>query len=236
MLGGATLQASTDYVRALAELFGTGHPPLYAHLTLARASLEASVVSAWLNDPAIATIERMKRGLCEFIYSAREVNELGLSADAAETLEWWNTVADSFGWTVEGVRGRPTIDGARRPRIGASINELLEADAESRVGDLLYSRFSAIDHVTWFGLVSAFDLAAAQRNERAGTATVPVTVDGGRFAAYVYYVLRVLRGAAQRRFTLMGWLDQAWNDATAATGQLEHNLLQIAVDNGRISA
>lgn len=61
---------------------------------------------------------------------------------------------------------------------------------------MLYSRFSAVDHVTWFGLMSALDIAAAKRDERAGTAIVPVTVDGGRVAAYVYYALRAFRAAA----------------------------------------
>jgi hypothetical protein len=60
--------------------------------------------------------------------------------------------------------------------VSDGIVDLLDGSTDSRIGDLLYSRFSAVDHVTWFGLTSAFDISAAQRNER--TATVPVTVDG----------------------------------------------------------
>jgi hypothetical protein len=41
----ATLRASSDYVRGFAELFNADHPPLYAHLPLARAALEAAGVS-----------------------------------------------------------------------------------------------------------------------------------------------------------------------------------------------
>jgi hypothetical protein len=37
----ATLRASSDYVRGFAELFNADHLPLYAHLPLARAALEA---------------------------------------------------------------------------------------------------------------------------------------------------------------------------------------------------
>lgn len=42
MFGAATLRAAVDYVRGIAELFGSTHAPLYAHLTLARAALESA--------------------------------------------------------------------------------------------------------------------------------------------------------------------------------------------------
>ena len=185
MLGGMTLQAGVDYVGGLTELFGSAHPPVYAHLALARGALEASVVSAWLSEPGITTVET-KRGLCEFLYSAREVKELDLGPDGTAKVAWSNGVAQSFGWEVAGRRGRPTIDGTRRPRVGEGVTRLVGGDGDARIGDLLYSRLSAIDHMTWFGLMSALDIGAAERDERTGTATVPVTVDGGRVAAYVY--------------------------------------------------
>jgi hypothetical protein len=231
MLAGMALQAGTDYVRGLAELFDSAHPPVYCHLALARGALEASVVSAWLSEPGITTLERIKRGLCEFLYSAPEVKELNLGSDGAAKVTWWNDVAQSFGWEVAGGRGRPTIDGTRRPRIGDEVTRLTEADADARLGDLLYSHFSAVDHVTWFGLMSALDIGAAERDERAGTANVPVTVDGGRVATYVYYVVRALRAAAQTRFTTFGWADADWSFATERVGKLEEALLRIAVQN-----
>lgn len=231
MLGGMTLLAVADYMRGLAELFDTPHQPLYAHLALARSTLEASVVSAWLSEPRIATLERIKRGLCEFLYSAREVNELRLSPDGAAKVAWWNRVAQSFDWQVAGDRGRPAIDGTRRPRIGGEVTRLVGRDRNARIGDLLYSRFSAIDHVTWFGLTSALDIGAAERDERSGSATVPMTVDGGRIAAYVYYVVRALRAAAQTGFTLFGWADSEWDTASTQADRLENDLLRIAVHN-----
>jgi len=231
MLGGMTLQAGTDYVRGVAELCDSAHPPVYAHLALARGALEASVISAWLSEPGITTLERIKRGLCEFLYSAREVKELNLGSNGDAKVMWWNGVAQSFGWEVVGGRGRPTIDGARRPRVGDEVTRLTGASADARIGDLLYSRFSAVDHVTWFGLMSALDIGAAERDERAGTGSVPVTVDGGRVAAYVYYVVRAVRAAAQTRFTTFGWADAEWGLAIERAGKLEEALLRIAVQN-----
>ncbi|MGO9902978.1 MAG: hypothetical protein ACLP0J_25570 [Solirubrobacteraceae bacterium] len=98
------------------------------------------------------------------------------------------------------------------------------------MGDLLYSRLSAVDHVTWFGLFSAFDAGVAQPDERAGTATVPITVDGAKVSAHLYYVIKVLHAAAEARFTLMAWRDEAWAEATARAHALERRLLEPAVD------
>src|SRR5205807_249362 len=102
-------------------------------------------------------------------------------------------------------------------------------DTDARIGDLLYSQLSAVDHVTWFGLFSAFDADAARRDERASTATVPITVDAAKVSAYVYYVLKVLHAAAAARFTLMGWLDEPWSEATTRAHALEGRLLEAAV-------
>ena len=82
----------------------------------------------------------------------------------------------------------------------------------------------------WFGLFSAFDAGAARRDERAGTATVPITVDAARVTGYLYYVIKVLHAAAAARFTLMGWLDEPWREAVASAKVLEGRLLETAVN------
>jgi hypothetical protein len=83
--GAATLRASSDYVRGFAELFDTDYPPLYAHLPLARAALEAAGTSAWLCELGIPVLERMKRGLCELLYSATEIERLELETEGRST-------------------------------------------------------------------------------------------------------------------------------------------------------
>lgn len=200
--GAATLKAGSDFLRAFAELFDGLHPPLYAHLTVARAGLESAVVSAWLSEPRATSIERIKRGLCELLYSANEVAALGLDSDGPDHVEFWKKAGTSFGWAVDNSRAKPIIDGTKRPRVSDGIVAAAAGDG-SRVGDLVYSRLSAVDHVTWFGLISAFDMDAAERDERSRTATVPITVDGSKVCTYAYYLVKVVRAAAQARFTLM---------------------------------
>jgi hypothetical protein len=229
--GALTLKAAADNVRGIAELFDSVRPPLYAYLTLARAALESAVVSTWLSEPGITCLERIKRGVCEMLYSANEINELGLEPDGLERVEFWSGVGVSFGWEVDISRTKPIIDGTRRPRVSDGVVQL--TGVSSDVANALYSRLSAVDHVTWFGLTSAMDFTAVQRNERTGTANVPITVDGGKVAAYTRYVVKALHAAARTRFTFMGWLDDSWRATAANAEALEDRLLKIAVTSFR---
>lgn len=73
-----TLRAASDYARGYGSLFDSPDPPLYTHLTVARSVFESAIVSAWLSEPGIGPLDRIKRGLCEQIYSAKEVDDLAL--------------------------------------------------------------------------------------------------------------------------------------------------------------
>jgi hypothetical protein len=227
MLGGATLRAASDSVHGIAGLFASEHPPLYAHLTLARAALESSVICAWLSEVAITTEERIKRGLCEMLYSAEEARRLEIPATGPNRVPFWTGIGESLEWKVENpLRGKPAIDGQRRPRISSGIADLADVDLD--LGNTLYSLLSAVDHVTWFGLITAFDTGSAQRDERTGTAAVPIGVDSAKVSTILLWVIRLVAAAANARFTLMGWRDQIWRDAAGRAEALQAQLLQIA--------
>jgi len=226
---GATLRAASDYARGFAGVFDTDRPPIYAHLPSARAALEAAGVSAWLSEPGITPLDRMKRGLCELLYSANEVSSLKLSPDATDSIELWEGVADSFGWPVDNSRTKPIIDGAKRPRISESIVQLAGFGPGSRSGDLLFSRLSAADHVTWFGLAWAMDMASVKHNALSTLGTVPVGTDSAQVCTVAFYVVRALRTAASTHFTFMGWVAADWEEAAASAERLEAQLVRIAL-------
>jgi hypothetical protein len=73
-----TVMAASDYGHCYASLFDASQDraPVYGHLAIARAALEACVVSSWLNEPGIEPLERAKRAYCERTYSAWEVKRL----------------------------------------------------------------------------------------------------------------------------------------------------------------
>jgi len=227
--GSLTLWAAADYVGSFAATLGAERAPIYGHLALARDALEASVVSFWLNERGIAYDERVKRGLCEVIYSANEVKRLGLTEDAdaalTEALEW----ADAFTWGVSFPRGKPEVDGTKRRSVPEGIRSLLVDDEEAKLGRLLWSRLSAVTHVTWWGLTWALDLPDAPAGG-SGFTTVPVGTDSSRVLLQALCILRALRVVATERFALMGWVgDAEWDAARQAAEQHEQALLKALV-------
>lgn len=219
MYGAVTLRAATDYARTFAEAFDAPQPPLYGHLALARATLEASVVAAWLNEPGISYEDRVKRGMCERLYSAAEVAKLGIKAEAEETLVEYVADAVSFGWEPSfDDDAKPSVDGTSWPSIPEGITSLLARDGGGNPGPLLWSRFSAVSHAVWWGLEWALDLSSAQP-VREGHARVAIGTETAKVAIPAIAILRALRASATDRFTLMGWDDDP--DWRAASGEAE---------------
>jgi hypothetical protein len=77
LLGEVMLRAAADYVRTFANAFTADDPPIYGHLPVARAALEASAMTWWLHEPRIGAELRAKRGLSEFLYSAQRAGQGG---------------------------------------------------------------------------------------------------------------------------------------------------------------
>jgi hypothetical protein len=132
--GALTLRAASDCVRTFAEAFTAERMPVWGHLVVARSALEASVVAWWLSEPAIDPLERIKRGLCEQLYSADEVRKLDIRENAAQDVDQLKADAAGFGWQVRFDRGRPVVDGAKRPSVPDGIRTLLERDEGATIG------------------------------------------------------------------------------------------------------
>lgn len=115
---------------------------------------------------------------------------------------------------------RPIIDGVKRPRISEGIVSL--TSSESDVGNFLYSRLSAVAHVTWFGIHWALDTASAEADDHAGMSKVAIGTDGVQVSMIGFYLVKALREAAIVRFTLMGWNDSEWQNAVSAVRALEN--------------
>lgn len=211
MFGGMTLRAATDFVRSFAQLFDSEQPPVYGHAVIARAAFESATVSAWLNEPGIGVPERIRRGLCEQLYSAREVHDLRIVDDSAKRVDEWVAVAGAYGWTAR--RGSSRVNGDGRRPVSEGIVRAAGSDAGSRIGDLLYCRTAAISHVTWFGLQSALDIAGATVDAGRSLGTVAWGTDSSRVGAICVYMLKTMRAAASARVELMGWHDSEWGGA-----------------------
>jgi hypothetical protein len=218
-----TLMAAADFARSFAVLVDADSTPVYGHLVVARSVLDACVVAAWLNDPKADATERVKRGLCEQLYSAMELVRLRLEDDAVERRDYWKVRAAALGWSVK-PNTKPVIDGTSRPSVPSGIAELLVGDGEARIGRAQWSYLSAVSHVTWYGLRQAITSPALTPGLGGGLATYGTTSSSVR--AHALCVLIALRNAADARFVLMGWVDDDWRAACARAQQHEQVLLQ----------
>lgn len=226
-----TLRAATDFVRTFASAIVAPRIPLYGHLVVARSALEASVVSLWLNEAATTPLDRIKRGLCERLYSAHEVARLQVDAPGGATTDQLADVAERFGWDVRMERGRPVVDGARRPSVPHGIARAVTGNAQTRIGRLLWSRLSAVTHVTWFGLAWAFQLDEVDPPTpgMADMTSVALGSDARTVETQAFCILSALRAAASERFTLMGWHDDEWGSAVMQAEAFELQLLRAIV-------
>lgn len=210
--GAMTLLAASDYVRTYADAIDADRTPVYGHLVVARSALEACVISAWLNEPAIQPAERVKRGLCEQLYNGMELVRLNIEDDARERVDTWKAVAAGFDWSVEKDRDKPVVDGVKRPSIPAGIAALLVNEPESRIGRVQWSYLSAVSHVTWYGLRQALP-DQLEEQHLAGPPLAPVGTTSSSVTMQAVCVLIALRKTATSRFALMGWDDPKWRAA-----------------------
>ncbi len=196
-------------------------------MVLARSALEASVVSAWLNQPGIEVAERIKRGLCEQLYSAMELVRLGVEDDPRERLERWKATASALGWTAITNRAKPVLDGTTRPSVARGIEELIVGDGNWCLGRVEWSYLSSVSHVTWYGLRQA--MGEPGPDDPSGMAAVSYGTSSRSVLVQALCVMRALRSTATRRFALLAWEDEGWERASRAAALHELGLLRAHV-------
>jgi hypothetical protein len=184
------------------------------------------VVSAWLNEPGVEPLERAKRGLVEQLYSAREVERLRLPGSSRND-DWWLNVADDLGWSVTWDNRKPVVDGTKRPSIPAGISRLIVDDEEQKLGRALWSRLSAVTHVSWWGVNWAIMLPGSEP-DAAGFVTVDIGTDQAAVAEQAFCILRALQAAANERAILVGFhSDKRWQQSRGEADQLAVALLRM---------
>lgn len=223
--GGLTLFAACDYARGFANAIEADPTPVYAHLALLRASLEACVVSAWLNDPEIGHMERIKRGLAEQLYNAKELRRLRIDDGAKERIDRWKARAVQFGWATNTGSNRPTVDGVGRPSVPSGIDELLPGK-QSGLGRVLWSYLSAVTHTAWYGLLEA--LTPHSEAEHAGFTLASVGTSTSSVRWQAVCLLGAMRAATTTRHDLMGWSSAEWDSACRRAEQHEIALVTAA--------
>jgi len=229
---GMTLLAASDYGHCYASLFTGDRAPVFGHLGMARGVLEASVVTAWLSEPGIETIDRIKRGLCEQMYSTSELDRLKIPDNGAnaDRVERWKRVADAFGWGVAWNRTKPVIDGESRPNIPDGIDALVLDESKGTLGRVQWSYLSSVLHVTWYGLRQAI-IEDPPDNPLLGPSLAGVGTESKSVNSQSLCLLLALRRAATKRMIYMGWVDDEWQEACRQSAAHELALLKWLAEN-----
>lgn len=233
--GDTTLFAVADYGSGFAHAIEADPTPVFAHLVQARAALEISTVAAWLNEPGIDPAERIKRALCEQLYSAIELVRLGLDPDASERVKRWKETATGLGWEVQERGNKPRVGGAGRPSVPVGIDQLMLGEA-SRIGRTQWSYLSSVSHGTWYGLSGSFVARDDAASGIPGTARVAIGTNSSSINMQAVCVLRCLRKAAEARYRLMRLDDDEWRAAARAAEGYEITLIRQAAAAGLVEA
>jgi len=227
-LSGLALMAASDHVRAFARLHSAAPAPVFAHVTLTRAALEALVWARWLGEPGptVDPPERRRRGLAARLYSAFEESRVLEARDHASTeAARLEEVASANGWALVGRhRGNLTVGGLALPSIPDAFSSLLVVPVE-RFGVTLWSHLCGVSHGTLYGLLSGVVEADAHPlDPNVWTATIGG--DSHSVNTLVLLLLRGIRMTTRERLILMGWQSPEWDLADRNAGDLERVLVK----------
>jgi hypothetical protein len=204
-VGSSALASGLDHLHALRVTLQS-EGVVVAHVTLARAALEAFGRAWWVFDPSLDGRQRVARGLTELLYGMRQ--NLGLGpplVDRERTTTRMDeivsgAVARSLTLLPQKGDSRAPEIGERRPEATELIRQLLEG-SDSQVGAQLFRVYSAMSHSTMPGLATL--IQADFRGER--KAIGRLTLDPVLRYALLGFSILGLDAALSRQAEVYGW-------------------------------
>jgi hypothetical protein len=214
--GQLLLFSSGDCARALVRVLSDRETPVYAHVVLARASLEHASRAWWLFEPAIGLRRRVARSMNERIFGLYEQRRLPLTeedeARASERLNGLFAEATRLGFQSVSERSRRYLD-ERRPGQTQLIKDVLSTGGDESLGSLVYGAFSAVAHGTTFGLTSSVEAAPPNVSRPPGVTWGAVITSSGDVVSVLTAVILGTLDAHGRRNALFGWASESWDEA-----------------------
>lgn len=218
--------AGIDHLRSYAHLFSSPPIPVYSHLVVARAGLEALGWGRWLADEAIGVERRIKR---ERVYQLGDALQRKrfpapeMQAHGASMIERVRRGAPPS-WVIVCNSRRVVVAGEESPAPKTLIGAVLSAGGPTpdQLGAALWSMLSGTTHATRYALIDAMTFAGKSSSlapRLAGLATTSTTVELIGAA-----LLRSALSAGGARLRLMGWVDDEW---TAAVADAERTIARI---------
>lgn len=210
--GGLLLVAAEDHASGMCRLLRDPAPSPFAHVPMARASLEASSIALRLLDPRIDVATRVGRYMTECLYSEAEL-ERALPQQRAKFRGRREAILDqaaATGLKKVTAKNKPPAIGERRPGLTSAVSDLFGADADLDVGRIYYCLYSAVSHGTVFALQRSLEVAdnssaVADWMPQPRQVIAGLYVDADDVAYLIGAVTHGYLLVVERYLELMGW-------------------------------
>lgn len=216
------LFAMGDCMSALIrELSDRDTTPVYAHVVLARASLELASRAWWLLDPDIGVRTRIARGMNDRIFGLKQQIRLPLPDEQKEKASKRRSAllaeAERLGFQmVPRPPKAPQFIDEMRPGQTELIERLLSVEGDDSLGGFVYGLFSAVAHGTTFGMSSSVTTDAPNPPKTPGITWGAVYTGSLDVVIALSVVIVGSTEAYRSRNKLFGWASKSWNEVVLA--------------------
>lgn len=216
--------AATDHLRNYARLFESQPVPVYSHLVLARACLDACRVAFWLSEPEIGPMRRAQRYVVLRLDNAKQQKRSPLDeprAKAKQIIEEVRLGVATARWPLQA-----HLNDAKSPRVGyeelppakkgiAAVLREMPVEAEGAgLGPVLWWYLSGITHSASYGLMQAVE--AGEKNDALKPHLGAIFTDARSVILMGWAIASAYRNMTEARRALFGWQSAEWDDATEA--------------------
>ena len=156
-IAGLLLLYGRDALTSYCALFDGDDTPIWSHLAVARAALEALGCALWLSEPGLDIERRVARGQAAVLHAANEEHKFHATKAASVThRERVEAGARRHGWRVTSWNTRATVRGETWPTGAAAMRKLFtNPDGAPSAGDALWWYLSGVTHSGLHAIMAA---------------------------------------------------------------------------------
>jgi len=217
-IAGIVRFAATDHLRGFGRLFADQPVPVYSHLVLARACLDACASVSWLSATSITATARVQRYHVARLMNAKELKRspIQTSKHKGKAIQT-NVVAGAaeLGWNA--FKDHPRIGNEEAPSPKSLLRTLLDDNDTFGVGaigvsDILWWYLSGATHSTSYALMQSIE---PEEHPSPGLSD-PMAAISTNGPSVVLIGLTIARGyvaMVEEHAELLGWQSNEWTMA-----------------------
>lgn len=229
-VGGVVAFAATDHLRSFGGLFSSEPVPVYSHLVLARAALDAAGLAYWLADTGIDTKTRIMRYSVTRLMNAGQFDRSPLpdgKDHARRVRDSVDAGAVANGWTISRRTGR--VGTEEPPRTRRLIRTVLHDDSvfgptESGVADVLWWYLSGATHSASYALMQSVKIHEEATKTFGGEPMAAIYTSSEGVMLIGLTIARAYTNAYGEWARLMGWQSDRWDAAQQELASLSRSV------------